>query len=228
MLICHRDNPTITGIWHQLNRHFELKDLGHVCHYLGIEIERPRHDCFLLHQKNKIDALLEKYHLSTAKISFTPMDPDYLKFTGEEDLLPSNDLYRKAVGELLYLSTTTRPDIACATGILCRRVSSPRQRDWGAVKKLFRYLMHTRDFKLTLTGRQSLDLTGYVDADWASNVTDRKSTSGYIILLGESPVQQKTVICCSVEHRSRVHFRGLCFTGSFVAASIVGRFRTSH
>ncbi|XP_064482932.1 uncharacterized protein LOC135395770 [Ornithodoros turicata] len=132
------------------------------------------------------------------------MDPDYLKFTGVEDLLPSNDLYLKAVGELLYLSTTTRPDIACATGILCRRVSSPRQRDWGAVKKLFRYLMHTRHFKLTLTGRQSLDLTGYVDADWAGNVTDRKSTSGYIILLGDSPVtwssrKQSSVALSSTE-----------------------------
>lgn len=192
MLICHRDDSAITGIWRQLNEHFELKDLGDVCHYLGIEVERPREDCFLLHQTNKIDTLLDKYNLGSAKVSVIPMDPDYIKLTGEDNLLPTNDMYRKAVGELLYFSTTTRPDIACATGILCRRVSKPRQRDWDAVKKLFRYLKHTRDFKLRLSGRQNLHLTGYVDADWAGNVTDRKSTSGYIIQLGDSPISWST------------------------------------
>ncbi|XP_064469888.1 uncharacterized protein LOC135384622 [Ornithodoros turicata] len=61
------EDLAITEVWRRMNQHFELKDLGHVCRYLGIEIERPQEDCFLLHQRNKIDALLEKYHLSNAK-----------------------------------------------------------------------------------------------------------------------------------------------------------------
>ncbi|XP_064479078.1 uncharacterized protein LOC135392291 [Ornithodoros turicata] len=188
MLICHPNDSTITAVWKDLNKHFELKDLGHVSHYLGIEIERSGDNRFLLHQRNRITSLLEKYKLGEAKGCAIPMDADYPKLTGDDDVLQSNEIYRQAVGELLYLSTTTRPDIACAMGYLCRHVSKPRQRDWTAVKKVFRYLKYTLNCKLQLSGEGGARLVCYADADWAGDVKDRKSTSGYFISLGGSPV----------------------------------------
>ncbi|XP_064471364.1 uncharacterized protein LOC135385778 [Ornithodoros turicata] len=120
------------------------------------------------------------------------MNPDYLKFSGDHCLLPTNDQYRQAVGEMLYLSTTTRPDIVCAIGILCRRVSKPSQQDWNAMKKLLRYLKYTRSLKLKLSGQPGMKLECYVDADWAGDVSDRKSTSGYFVQLRGSPVSWST------------------------------------
>lgn len=192
MLMCHQDDLAITDMWRRMNNYFELKDLGPVNHYLGIEIERPTEDCFLLHQKHKIDSLVTKYGLETAKGCSTPMDAEYLKFTGDDNLLTNDESYREAVGELLYLSTTTRPDIACAIGILCRRVSKPRQLDWDALKRVLRYLKHTRDMKLKLSADCPMELVCYVDADWAGDVADRKSTSGYLVQLGSCPVSWST------------------------------------
>ena len=74
--------------------------------------------------------------MNDAKGASTPMEAGYLKLEGEYDLLPDNELYRQAVGALLYVATTTRPDIAAAIGILCRRVSNPRQRDWNALRRV--------------------------------------------------------------------------------------------
>ncbi|XP_064475714.1 uncharacterized protein LOC135389610 [Ornithodoros turicata] len=120
------------------------------------------------------------------------METDYMKLTGEEDLLTDNNIYQQAVGKLLYLSTTTRPDIAFTIGILRRRVSKPRTRDWNAVKRVFRYLKHTRDFKLKLSADTEMKLVCFVDTDWAGNLSDRKSTSGYFIQLGGSPIAWST------------------------------------
>jgi len=92
------------------------------------------------------------------------------------------------VGALLYIATTTRPDIAAAVSILCRRVSSPRQCDWTAVKRVMRYLKETINLKLKLTTCDNLQLVCYADADWAGDTLDRKSTSGYLFQLGDTVV----------------------------------------
>lgn len=46
-----------------------------------------------------------------------------------QSIMPNNNQYREAIGALLHLSTTTRPDIATAVGILCRKVNQPRTND---------------------------------------------------------------------------------------------------
>jgi hypothetical protein len=51
------------------------------------------------------------------------------------------------------------------------------------VKRILRYLRGTVDYMLCYQGRY-LRLRGYSDADWASNLNERKSTSGYTFLLG--------------------------------------------
>ncbi|XP_046391667.1 secreted RxLR effector protein 161-like [Ischnura elegans] len=136
--------------------------------------------------------------MEDAKGVYIPMDPEYPKLKGENDALPNNGKYREAVGALLYISTTTRPDISGAMSILCRRVSNPRQRDWEALKKLMRYLKQTSDMALNIYACEDLKLTGYVDADWGGDIQDRKSTSAYIFKLGNS------AISCSSRKQSSV------------------------
>ncbi|XP_073510837.1 uncharacterized protein [Phyllobates terribilis] len=140
--------------------------------------------------KFKVKMLLirEEFGLSEAKGASTPMDPSYLKLEGEEDLLPTNESYRQAVGALLYIATTTRPDITAAVGILCRRVSKPCQRDWNATKRILQYLKETQRLNLKISASGDLTLRGYVDTDWAGDRSDRKSTSGYLIKLGENSI----------------------------------------
>lgn len=43
----------------ELNRHFDIKDLGNVKHYLDIQMERDSNGSFLLNQREKIFRILE-------------------------------------------------------------------------------------------------------------------------------------------------------------------------
>ena len=66
---------------------------------------------------------------------------------------------------------------------MSRKISCPTQYDWVQVKQVIRYLKGTKNIKQKLgdpNERNGKQIIGYADADWAGNVTDRKSTSGYI------------------------------------------------
>lgn len=114
------------------------------------------------------------------------METNYYNLEKDENLLPSNDQYRQAIGSLLYISSCTRPDITAATHILSRRCNNPRQKDWNAVKRVMRYLKTTVDLGLHIHSKEFPTLTVYSDADWGQDPQDRKSTSGSLFFLGEN------------------------------------------
>ena len=95
--------------------------------------------------------------------------------------------YASAVGSLMYAMVCTRPDIAHAVGLLSRFMSNPGKEHWTAVKRVFRYLRGTSDYGLCYQGRTGLeimlDIRGFVDADWAGDLDQRRSTSGYVFSL---------------------------------------------
>ena len=62
---------------------------------------------------------------------------------------------------------------------------------WTAIKRILRYLKGTSNFGLQYNF-DSPDCAGYSDADWAGDVGDRKSTSGYVFLLGGAAISWKS------------------------------------
>ena len=101
----------------------------------------------------------------------------------------------------MYAAVSTRPDIACAVNICARHVTAPTQSDVRAVKRILRYLRNvfTRDPHTKFQPRACSD------ADWAGDQSDRKSTSGTVILLNEpvfwSSRKHSTVSCSSTEEK---------------------------
>jgi hypothetical protein len=51
------------------------------------------------------------------------------------------------------------------------------------VKKVLRYLQDTKGLMLTYRRSDSLHIEGYSDSDFARDVDNRKSTSGYVFTL---------------------------------------------
>jgi hypothetical protein len=77
-----------------------------------------------------------------------------------------------------------------------------------ALKRVLRYLNGTKDHKLIYGGsnmpKELPMFTGYCDADWASNIDDRRSITGYVFMLCGGAVswqtkKQPTVALSSVE-----------------------------
>ena len=86
------------------------------------------------------------------------MDPNAKFFAQDNDTSPNTEEalemtkipYQEAVGCLMYVMTTTRPDLAFPLSILCKYMAHPSYDHWKAIKRLLRYMQGTRDDGLTI------------------------------------------------------------------------------
>lgn len=187
LLVAYNDRKQLELVINGIKSHFELKDLGRVHHYLGINIERDEEGKFCISQPQYIDKIVTEANLENAKMSKYPVDPGYYKI--DSDDLDSNDEYRKLIGMLLYLTTNSRPDISAPISILSQKISKPTVTDLNEVKRVIRYLKGTRNAKLKLGGGdKNFPVTVFSDANWAEDRVDRKSNSGYVINLFGGPI----------------------------------------
>ena len=201
-------NPTIVAVYvddlivltkalERMNRtkkslaeQFKMKDLGEIHYRLGINTQRNEDKkCFIMHQKQYILAVVEKYGLSEANTVATPADVNVQlkKDDGISKVVdPTN--YKSMVGSLLYASVATHPDITHAVGAVSKYCSKPNETHLTAVKRILRYLKGTAGFCLKFTKSGNGDLVGYADADWAGDLDDRHSTTGYVFLMAGGSV----------------------------------------
>ena len=96
-------------------------------------------------------------------------------------------MYKQLVGSLMYL-TTTRSDLMYAVSLISRFMTSPTELHLQATKRVLRYLKGTVDLGILYQKEGNGELIAYTDSDYAGDVDDRKSTSGYVFLLSEGVV----------------------------------------
>ena len=118
LLLLYVDDIIITGddlsgiqeLKDFLNQQFEMKDLGHLSYFLGLEITHST-DRLYITQAKYTSKLLSRVGLTDSKTVDTPVELNaHLTPTGGKPL--SNlSLYRRLVGSLVYL-IVTRPDIS--------------------------------------------------------------------------------------------------------------------
>ena len=63
---------------------------------------------------------------------------------------------------------------------------------WAAVKCILCYLQGTTSYGLHITRISSFTLHGFMDADWAGSIDDRKSTRGYLVFFGQTLISWKS------------------------------------
>ncbi|KDP35766.1 hypothetical protein JCGZ_10846 [Jatropha curcas] len=129
-------------------------------------------------------------------------------------LLPDPVVYRRLRGRLLYLGLT-RPDITFAVQQLSMFMQQPCEYHYKAALRILKYLKGCSDKGLFFPASNSLKITAFCDADWASCPTTRNSLSGYCIFLGSSLIswkskKQNTVSRSSAEAEYRSKALTIC------------------
>ena len=108
-------------------------------------------------------------------------------------VVPADVKYRNLIGALLYISSATRPDISYSVNYLSRFQNCYNETHYKYALRILKYLYLTKSIKLNYgKNKNSEILDCYVDADWAGDNLDRKSTSGYVIRLFGNVVYWKS------------------------------------
>ena len=180
---CGKD---IQHLKEKLKEEFKILDLGEVKYFLGIERIKTNEGIYLIQRKYILD-LLKRYGMIGCKLLSQRMEPNVKLEKDNGEKVENVQLYRSLIGSLLY-ATITRPDISHVVGVLAQFMQSPTCVHLNARRKVLRYLKGTVNHGLFYDKENDLTVTAFNDADWASSVNDRRSISGYVILLGTTAI----------------------------------------
>ncbi|KAK2990953.1 hypothetical protein RJ640_002961, partial [Escallonia rubra] len=191
---------------------FELKDLGALKYFLGMEVARSKSGITVSQRKYVLDLLRDTGMLG-CRPAETPMEPNAkLDIEGGKDV--DREQYQRLVGKLIYLSHT-RPDIAFAVSVISQFMHSPKKKHLDAVYGVLRYLKGTPGKGLFFKRGDDRMVEIYTDADWAGSSVDRRSTSGYCTYVWGNLVtwrskKQPVVARSSAEAEFRALAHGIC------------------
>ncbi|CAM9463753.1 unnamed protein product, partial [Heterosigma akashiwo] len=168
---------------------FSITDLGPLTSILGIKVSRDHtNKCFYLSQASFVRDAISKFGLDYLPACRTPMTTatDLTPTPGFKASLPDANRYRSMVGTLAWVANWTRPELAFTVHKLQRYQNNPEPKHFEAAQRAFRYLKGTQSERLRLGG--DLVLRAYSDADFCQDRIDGKSVTGYVIMLGDSPI----------------------------------------
>jgi hypothetical protein len=87
--------------------------------------------------------------------------------------------YASAIGSIMYVMISTRPDVSYALSATSRYQSDPGESHWTEVKNILKYFRRTKDVFLVYGGEEEFTVIGYTDASFQTDKDDSKSQSGF-------------------------------------------------
>eukprot|EP00253_Pinus_taeda_P002382 PITA_02382 len=185
-----------------LKKKSEMKNLGHLHYFLGLQVLQSKEGISLSQSKYAYD-LLCHFHMENCKPTPSPFQSRAkLSVTCTSPKVDAT-LYYQFLGKLLYL-TNTCPDLSFIVGLIAWFMQNPHESHWKATKSILHYVRGIVQFRIHYSAKASPLLVGFTNYDWVGDLDDRKSTAGYVFTLGFGPItwackKQSSISLSSVE-----------------------------
>jgi len=163
---------------------FEMTDIGLMSYYLGIEMKQEEKETFIS-QEAYAKSILKKFNMKESNAVSTPVDCGIKLSSYDKGSIIDATYFKSLVGTLLYL-TCTRPDILYRVGLVSHYIEKLKSTHLMVAKRIPHYIKRIISYGLLYTRCDDFQLIGYTDNDWAGDVDERKSTTGYVFFLGNT------------------------------------------
>lgn len=160
---------------HDLASEFDMKYLGLLHYFLGLEVWQKENYIFLNQRKYTIE-ILTKIGMMDDKPLSTPMEKTLHKLKSDAfEYEPTDPTYYKQIIWYLMYLVNTLPDICYETNALIWFTCEPKKIILMEGKNILRYLHCTIGLGLKYDNVE-IQLQGYSDSEWADSSIDHKST----------------------------------------------------
>ncbi|XP_019245174.1 PREDICTED: uncharacterized protein LOC109225037 [Nicotiana attenuata] len=190
VLFAGTDQEEIIQLKAFLHEQFRIKDLGQLHYFLGLEV-MYKDDGIIISQRKFVLDMLKEYNCLDYKPCSSLLDPTIKLKAKEGTFLQDPTYYRKLVGKLNFL-TNTGLDIAYIVQHLSQFMQEPREHHLKAAFQLLRYLRNDHTLGIFMSKDADCTVKACCDSDWAACPDFRRSITGYLVLLGNSPISWKS------------------------------------
>ena len=171
-LLVYVDDIVVTGndiveqgcLKHNLAWEFEIKDLGQLRYFLGIEVAHSKEGIFLSQRQYVLD-LLDETSLLGEKRGRILVDPNTKLQANKGGQELDNGRLQRLVGRLIYLAHT-RPNISFDVNLVSQFMHDPNEKHMATIRKILYYLKATPGKGILCTPGTDLRLQGYTDVDY--------------------------------------------------------------
>ena len=164
IIITEDNDKEVMKLEEELAISFEVKKLGALKYFLGIEVAQSSSG-YLMTQKKYILDLLNETKLLQGKANSTPIETNHKLTLRKDDITVEIGSYQRLIGKLLYLSHT-QPEISYFVNVLTQFMHSPHKSHYHAALWILRYLKGTVGLGLTFRRTDKLNLEIYTDSDF--------------------------------------------------------------
>ena len=182
IIVTRNDERDKYDVKQRLAKEYEIKELGKLKYFRGIEVAYSTQGIFIS-QQNYVTDLLAKTRKIGCKPVSTPMDPNHKLGEAKEEPMVDKRMHQRLVGKLIYLAHT-RPDIAYLVSVISQFMHDPREPHLQAAYRALHYLKANPGKGILFKKKDILTLEAYTDADYAGSIVDRISTTRYCTFLG--------------------------------------------
>ena len=177
LILTGNDHVEIEDLKKILAKEFEVKDLGALRYFLGMEIAKNKNGISVSQRKYTLDLLKETWMLGCLPNDIS-IDSRHKIDLAEKGDPVDKERYQQLVGKLIYLSHT-RLDIAFAVSTISQYMHSPYETHMNVVYKMLQYLKEILGKALHFGRHDQFKIEALTNADWAGSIEDRRSTSSY-------------------------------------------------
>ena len=172
---------------------FNIKDMGLAARFMGIEVKQMQNErMIVLSQEHYAKEIVEGCKLDKCSDKPTPLCIPTTTTELEEPCTKDEHAeYRRVIGEVMYLQTMTRPDLAQACSFLSQFLEAPLKWHFMELRRMIRYIRATADRCLVYGGPHEApkglnhgEMVCYVDSSWES----KRSVSGHIVYRCGGPI----------------------------------------
>lgn len=186
LLFTSDDEELLDEFKHSMKEEFDMTDLGKMRYFLGIEVIQKADGIFICQRKYAAE-LIERFEMQNFNSVGNPIVPGQKVSRDEVGVKVDSTLYKQIVGSLMYL-TATRPDLMFVVSLISRFMANPTELHFAVAKRIMRYVKGTLELGVWYQRGGNDELVGYTDSDYAGDVDDSKSTSGYVFLMSGGAV----------------------------------------